>query len=63
MNFRIELLNYFSYKGETVLDPFVGSGTTMKAARDLGRNSIGIEIKNPLVPIIKEKLGFGGGQK
>ncbi len=56
------VIKLFSYKGETVLDPFVGSGTTMKAARDLGRNSIGIEIKKSLVPIIKEKLGFGGGQ-
>jgi DNA modification methylase len=52
------MIKLFSYKGETVLDPFVGSGTTMKAARDLGRNSIGIEIKKSLVPIIKEKLGF-----
>ncbi|MCX7872522.1 MAG: site-specific DNA-methyltransferase, partial [Verrucomicrobiae bacterium] len=51
-------IKLFSYKGETVLDPFAGSGTTMKAARDLGRNSIGIEIKKSLIPIIKEKLGF-----
>ena len=57
------IIKLFSYKGETVLDPFVGSGTTMKAARDLGRNSIGIEIKKSLVPIIKEKLGFGTGQE
>jgi site-specific DNA-methyltransferase (adenine-specific) len=56
------IIKLFSYKGETVLDPFVGSGTTMKAARDLGRNSIGIEIKKSLVPIIKEKLGFGNRQ-
>ena len=56
------IIKLFSYRGETVLDPFVGSGTTMKAARDLGRNSVGIEIKKSLVPIIKEKLGFGVGQ-
>jgi site-specific DNA-methyltransferase (adenine-specific) len=56
------IIKLFSYKGETILDPFVGSGTTMKAARDLGRNSIGIEIKKPLVTIIKEKLGFRIGQ-
>lgn len=52
------IIKLFSYIGETVLDPFVGSGTTMKAARDLGRNSIGIEIKKSLIPIIKKKLGF-----
>lgn len=57
------VIKLFSYKGETVLDPFVGSGTTMKVARDLERNSIGLEIKKSLVPIIKEKLGFGKGQK
>jgi len=53
-------IKLFSYKGEIVLDPFVGSGTTMKVARDLERNSIGIEIKKSLVPVIKEKLGFNG---
>ncbi len=52
------IIKLFSYKGETVLDPFVGSGTTMKVARQLGRNSIGIEIKKSLIPIIRKKLGF-----
>jgi len=55
-------ITLFSYKGETVLDPFAGSGTTMKMARDVGRNSIGIEINKALIPIIKEKLAFGAGQ-
>jgi site-specific DNA-methyltransferase (adenine-specific) len=54
------IIKLFSYKYETVLDPFAGSGTTMKVARDLGRNSIGIEIKNSLIPIIKKKVGFEG---
>ncbi|MCS7163705.1 MAG: site-specific DNA-methyltransferase [Thermodesulfovibrio sp.] len=54
------IIKLFSYKGETVLDPFVGSGTTMKVARQLGRNSIGIEINKSLIPIIKKKLGFEG---
>jgi len=53
-------IKLFSYVGETVLDPFVGSGTTMKVARQLGRNSIGIEIKKSLIPIIKKKIGFDG---
>lgn len=51
-------IKLFSYKGETVLDPFLGSGTTMKIARQLGRNSIGIEIKKSLARIIKKKIGF-----
>lgn len=54
------IIKLFSYKGETVLDPFVGSGTTMKVARQLGRNSIGIEIKKSLIPIIKRKVTFEG---
>jgi len=54
------IIKLFSYVGETVLDPFLGSGTTMKIARRLGRNSIGIEIKKSLVSIIKKKVGFGG---
>ncbi|NPV14265.1 site-specific DNA-methyltransferase [candidate division WOR-3 bacterium] len=57
------IIKLFSYKGETVLDPFVGSGTTMKVARELGRNSIGIEIKKSLIPIIKKKVGFEGQLK
>jgi site-specific DNA-methyltransferase (adenine-specific) len=54
------IIKLFSYVGETVLDPFVGSGTTMKVARELGRNGIGFEIKKSLIPIIKKKLGFEG---
>ena len=53
-------IKLFSYVGETVLDPFTGSGTTMKLARRLGRSSIGIDIKKELVPTIKEKVGFDG---
>lgn len=52
------IITLFSYRGETVLDPFAGSGTTMKVSRRLGRNSIGIEVKKELVPIIKEKIGL-----
>jgi len=40
------LIKAYSYVGETVLDPFLGSGTTLVAARDLKRNGIGYEI-NP----------------
>jgi DNA modification methylase len=40
------LIKAFSYVGETILDPFVGSGTTIMAAAELNRNGIGYEI-NP----------------
>ena len=35
----------------------------MKVARDLGRNSIGIELKKSLIPTVKEKLGLSGQRK
>ena len=38
------LIRAFSYVGETVLDPFVGSGTTLLAAADLKRNGVGYEL-------------------
>lgn len=52
------IITLFSYKYETVLDPFLGSGTTMKVARELGRNSIGIELNSNLLKVIKTKSGF-----
>lgn len=51
------LIKLFSYRGETVLDPFLGSGTTMRVSRELGRDSVGIEIKEEILPIIKKKVG------
>jgi site-specific DNA-methyltransferase (adenine-specific) len=50
------LIRLFSFHGETVLDPFLGSGTTMKVAQQLGRNSWGYEIDRELRGIIKLKL-------
>lgn len=51
------LIKMFSFVGETVLDPFLGSGTTAKIALELGRNAIGYEINEEFLPIIKKKLG------
>ena len=48
----------FSFIGDTVLDPFLGSGTTSLTARNLNRNSIGYEINEDYLPTIKEKLGI-----
>ncbi len=52
------IIKLYSYVGETVLDPFLGSGTTMKMARLLKRNSVGIEIIRDLEKIIRKKIGF-----
>jgi DNA modification methylase len=40
-----------------VLDPFCGSGTTLKAAYDLGRNGIGIELNDSYEQLIEERIG------
>lgn len=51
------LIRMFSFAGETVLDPFLGSGTTSRAAKNLGRHSIGYEINPEFQAIIAQKLG------
>jgi DNA modification methylase len=49
------LIRMFSVKGDTVLDPFLGSGTTTKLAMRNGRNSVGYEADETLLPLIKKK--------
>ena len=50
------LIKMFSFSGETVLDPFLGSGTTSLVSRSLCRNSVGYEINSDFIPTIKNKL-------
>ena len=51
------LIKMFSFVGDNVLDPFLGSGTTTLAAKNLNRNSVGYEINNNYLSTIKEKVG------
>jgi len=51
------LIKMFSFEGDTVLDPFLGSGTTSLAAKKLHRNSVGYEINNEFRPFIEQKIG------
>jgi DNA modification methylase len=46
------LINMFSVKGDTVVDPFLGTGTTLKAAAAAGRHSVGYEIDDAFKPDI-----------
>jgi DNA modification methylase len=57
------LIRMFTFPGDTVLDPFLGSGTTVKAALDLGRRAVGYEINAAYLDLIKESLGLFGGQE
>ena len=50
------LIKMFSFVGDTVLDPFLGSGTTSLAAKNLNRDSVGYEINKEFLPTIKSKL-------
>lgn len=50
------LIKMFSFTNETVFDPFLGSGTTALAARNLNRNSIGYEINPDFIDFYKKKL-------
>jgi len=50
------LIKMFAFTGDTVLDPFAGSGTTNLAAKKLGRNSVGYEINPEFIPVIRQKL-------
>jgi site-specific DNA-methyltransferase (adenine-specific) len=52
------LIKMFSFTGDTILDPFLGSGTTSLAAKNLNRNSAGYEINSEFIPNIKEKLSI-----
>jgi DNA modification methylase len=53
------LIKLFTFVGENVLDPFAGSGTTLKVAKELGRNSFGYEVDLELKPAIAEKISYG----
>jgi len=51
------LIRMFSFPGDTVLDPFLGTGTTAAVARSLGRNAIGYEISEEFAGLAMERLG------
>ncbi len=49
-------IELFTHKGELVLDPFVGVGTTLVAARDLGRNAVGFDLNSDYVKLSNERI-------
>ncbi|MCD6266440.1 MAG: ParB/RepB/Spo0J family partition protein [Deltaproteobacteria bacterium] len=54
----LRLIKMFSYETDTVLDPWLGSGTTVKVARELNREAIGYEKEPQYKAVIMEKLGI-----
>ena len=51
-----KIINLFTHEGELVLDPFVGSGTTLIAARDNKRNAVGFDLKPEYIKLCNERL-------
>jgi len=51
-----KVIELFTHKGELVLDPFVGSGTTLVAAQDLGRNGVGFDLQDDYIKLTESRL-------
>ncbi len=50
------IISLFTHEGELVLDPFVGSGTTLVAAQDLNRNAVGFDLNAKYIQLCHERL-------
>ena len=51
-----KVIELFTHEGELVLDPFVGSGTTLVAADDMNRNAAGFDLKEEYIELCGERL-------
>ncbi len=50
------VIELFTHKGELVLDPFVGSGTTLVAAKDINRNAVGFDLQQKYIDLCEQRL-------
>ena len=51
-----KVIELFSHEGELILDPFVGSGTTLVAARDCNRNAVGFDLQEKYIQLSGQRL-------
>lgn len=56
VNLLKQLISIFTDPGDVVIDPCAGSGSTLRAAMELGRKSYGFEVSKPLYRLAKEKM-------
>jgi len=54
-----KVIELFTHKGELVLDPFVGSGTTLVAAQDSDRNAVGFDLQQKYIDLCRRRLRQG----
>ncbi len=52
-----KIIGLFTHEGQLVLDPFVGSGTTLVAAQDLNRNAVGFDLQENYIKLCEKRLG------
>lgn len=55
------VIELFTHQGELVLDPFVGSGTTLVAAQDLNRNAVGFDLQEKYINLCRNRLNLNTG--
>jgi len=51
-----KVIELFTHEGELVLDPFVGSGTTLVAARDTNRNAVGFDLQKRYIDLCEQRI-------